>query len=68
MPEEEAEEEAANGAMNDATSAERASGGEIIIGKQSRGVGASSGLAEPTSAPTTTAEQVIVEVSSVVTV
>jgi hypothetical protein len=63
-PEEEAEEDSASGAMNDAPGAEHASGGGMAIGGQSSGVEMSGGPTEPTSASTTTAEQVFVGVSS----
>jgi hypothetical protein len=65
-PEEEAEKYAASGAINDAPGAKHASGGGMAIGGQSSGVGASSGPTEPTSASTTTAEQVFVGSSSLV--
>jgi hypothetical protein len=66
--EEKAEEDAASGAMNDATGAEYAIGGGMAIGGISSGVGASRGPLGPTSASTTTAEQVHVAASSAVAI
>jgi hypothetical protein len=52
--------------MHDVPGAEQTIGGGMKFGGQSSGVGMSGGPTEPTSASTTTAEQVLVEESSVV--
>jgi hypothetical protein len=67
-PDEEAEGDTASGGKHDAPSAEQASSGDMAIGGKSSGAGASGGPTEPTSASTTTAEQVLFGVSSVVAI
>jgi hypothetical protein len=67
-PEDEAEEDAASGSMQNVPGAEHASGGGMMSGGQSSGVGASGGSTELTAASTETEEPFLVGASSAVAV
>jgi hypothetical protein len=67
-PGEESEKDSASGAKHDAPGAGHTIGGGMKFGGQSSVVGASGSPTEPTSASTTTAEQVLVGASSVVAI
>jgi hypothetical protein len=68
VPEDEAEKDAAGGSAHDVPGAEYASGGGMMSGGQSSGVGASGGSTELTAASTETDEPFLAGASSAVAV